>query len=320
MVRCFHLISSFCSIFANAFWNSSCITLLIIASLLAFRCSRQSLSALWVAHTHFLDHCVLAARIFAMVNSGSSQFGSRLVALRRNWLHTPSIMVGVLLATIRKFFNKSAFFWIFTNFGLHECDQARALGCTLFSADNIHSVIFLSICSISSLITLSSSAALIADSSCPSNSLMSAFCTNSDVASTNFVVLRLLSTVNPRGLLLRLFRGIFRHSRPTLISIPKALWSDGPPSNHSIIPTLRKGINLGEHSMKSIGGEDEDEDDLLHDRFGQCLCMVANASTKPTSIHNCSKPSLMILCTVKKIYKGRISNTQGFSATRIILH
>ena len=51
------------------------------------------------------------------------------------------------------------------------------------------------------------------------------------------------------------------------MSIPKALWSDGPLSSQSIIPTLRKEINSGEHNMKSIGGEDED--DLLHDRIGQ---------------------------------------------------
>ena len=44
MVLCFRLISSFLSIFANAFWNSSGITLSIIASLWAVRCSRQSLS------------------------------------------------------------------------------------------------------------------------------------------------------------------------------------------------------------------------------------------------------------------------------------
>ena len=275
----------FCSIFANAFWNSSGSTLSIIASLWAVR----------VARIHCLDQCVLASLIFVTMNSGSAHFGSRFVALRRNRLRNPSIMVGVLFATIRRFFNKPTFFWSITNFGLHEYDQAWALGCTLLSVYIIHSVSSPSVCSISSLITLSSSSASIADSRCSSNLVTPAFSTNSNVALMNFVVLHLLSTVNPQGLLLRLFRGIFLHSQPTSISIPKALWSDEPPLYSPIIPTLRKGINLGGHRMKSIGGEDED--DLLHDKIGQCPCLVANALTRPTSIQNCSKPSLMTLCT-----------------------
>ena len=46
--------------------------------------------------------------------------------------------------------------------------------------------------------------------------------------------------------------------------------------------------------MKSIGGEDED--DLLHNRIGQCPCLVVNALARPRSIQNCSGPSLMIRC------------------------
>ena len=159
MVLCFHLISS---IFANAFWNSSGFTLSIIASIWAVRCSQRSLSALRVACIHFLNQCVLSSLFFATVNSGSAHFGSRFVVLHRNQLCTPSIMAGILFATIRRFFDKPAFFWIIIGFGLHECNRDWALSWSLLSADIIHSV---SLPSIHQLFDeLSSSSVSIADS------------------------------------------------------------------------------------------------------------------------------------------------------------
>ena len=193
--------------------------------------------------------------------------------IMRTMLITSMIGRYVLFPTIRRFFSKPAFFWIIIKFGLHEWDQARALGWTFLPTDIIHSVSLPSVCSISSLIELSSSSVSIAGSSCSSNFVMQAFSTNSNVVCMNFVVLRLLSTVNPWQILLRLFQGIFFHNQPTSASIPKALWSDGPPWNSSIIPTLRKGINLGEHRMKSIG----DEEECLHNGIRHCPCLVGNA-------------------------------------------